>query len=368
MTVIENTKILTKSWSFVEDLSDLSASSDKGIFVSPLHLEHEKRIVIITKKHIESLQVAKSVFSEASACLQNAGELLGQEFLAVVEHLLNIKGRIIVSGIGKSALIGQKISATLNSTGSHSVFLHAADAMHGDLGAIAPSDTLICLSRSGESPEIKSLVGVVRGFGNPIVAICASSESFLAKAADHLLLTPVPKEADPNNLAPTTSTSVQLAMGDALALALQVARGFEARDFARIHPGGSLGKRLTMTVGQFVSDQAAPAVQAGDPMDKVIIEMTSKRKGAVAVLSGEKIVGVITDGDLRRHMNQLSTLKDVQAESIMTKNPSRISSSSPAVAALDIMRNKKISQLLVTEHEHYLGLVHLHDLLEEGLA
>ena len=316
---------------------------------------------------IKVMQAARDVFDEGSKALTALSANLGDEFLEVVGCILAAKGRLIITGIGKSALISQKITATINSTGSSSIFMHAADAMHGDLGMIMPGDLILCISRSGESPEIRNLVRVLNRFDNELIAMCSDRNSFLAKASDYLLYTPIEREADPNNLAPTTSTTAQLAMGDALAIGLQVAQGFEEMDFARIHPGGTLGKKLNLLVSDLIEGSEAPQVSAEDTMDLVILEISSKRKGAVAVIEEDAVVGIITDGDLRRKLHLLQDLKAVRAKEIMSSSPKKIAGKTAAVQALQFMKDNRISQLIAMEGDRYLGMIHLHQLLEEGL-
>jgi len=277
--------------------------------------------------------------------------------------------RLVITGIGKSAIVAQKIAATLNSTGTPALFLHAADAIHGDLGMVQPADFVICLSKSGETPEIKVLAPLVRNFGNPLVAITANRQSSLARQANYLLYTPIEQEADPNNLAPTTSTTSQMALGDALAVALLSKKGFGSQDFAKFHPGGALGKQLYLRVQDLYPLHERPVVDPDASLPEVILEISSKRLGATAVISStDELLGVITDGDLRRMLQRGGDFTAVCARDILSPAPKSVSPDTLAVNALALMRQHSISQLLVVEKGHFLGIVHLHDLLREGLV
>ncbi|MBS4056202.1 MAG: KpsF/GutQ family sugar-phosphate isomerase [Bacteroidales bacterium] len=292
---------------------------------------------------------------------------LGNDFVEVVQQIFQCKGNIVVTGIGKSANIAQKIVATFNSTGTTAVFLHAADAIHGDLGIIREEDIIIILSKSGETPEIKVLLPLLRDRGNKMVAIVGNMDSFLAKMADFALDVTIEKEACPNNLAPTTSTTAQLIMGDALAVALLEYRGFTAADFARFHPGGALGKQLYLRVGDLFQKNEKPVVSPSDDLRKVIIEISAKRLGATAVVENNRLVGVITDGDLRRMLMNNISLVSVKAADIMTRNPKTIDHDSLVVDALGLMRLYNITQLPVMHEGVYAGVIHLHDILKEGI-
>lgn len=292
---------------------------------------------------------------------------LGNDFVEVVQQIFQCKGNIVVTGIGKSANIAQKIVATFNSTGTTAVFLHAADAIHGDLGIIREEDIIIILSKSGETPEIKVLLPLLRDRGNKMVAIVGNMNSFLAKMADFTLDVTVEKEACPNNLAPTTSTTAQLIMGDALAVALLEYRGFTAADFARFHPGGALGKQLYLRVGDLFQKNEKPVVAPSDDLRKVIIEISAKRLGATAVVENNQLIGLITDGDLRRMLMNNISLVTVKAADIMTRNPKTIDHESLVVDALGLMRLYNITQLPVTHEGVYAGVIHLHDILKEGI-
>lgn len=293
--------------------------------------------------------------------------LLDDNFAGAVELILQSSGKVIVSGIGKSAVIAQKIVATFNSTGTTSVFLHAADAIHGDLGIIRDEDVIVMLSKSGETPEIKVLIPLLKARGNKMIAIVGNKNSYLASRSDFVLDVTVSKEACPNNLAPTASTTAQLVMGDALAISLLECRGFTASDFARIHPGGALGKKLYLRVEDIYLKNEKPQVQKEDDLRKVIVEISAKRLGATAVLDGEILLGIITDGDLRRMLMNNPRLDALTASDIMTKNPKSISSSDHVVDALAIMRKHNITQLPVMEDATYKGVIHLHDILNEGI-
>lgn len=294
---------------------------------------------------------------------------LGKSFVEVVRQLYGCSGRVIVSGIGKSAIIAQKIVATFNSTGTPAAFLHAADAIHGDLGMIRTDDAVIILSKSGESPEIKVLVPLVKHNGNLLIGLVGNRDSFLARQCTLVLDATVSKEACPNNLAPTSSTTAQLALGDALAVCLLKMRGFSPEDFAKFHPGGALGRRLYLKVSDLYKQHPRPAVHETDSINKVIIEITSNRLGAAAVLNKRNAVtGIITDGDLRRMIEKQRDYSKLTARDIMGRNPKRIDKDELAVNALELMRNNKITQVIVMDEKSYLGMVHVHDLLREGLV
>jgi arabinose-5-phosphate isomerase len=292
---------------------------------------------------------------------------LDANFTNAVEALSICQGRIVISGIGKSAVIAQKIVATLNSTGSPAIFLHAADAIHGDLGVVQQSDIVIIISKSGESPEIKVLVPLIKGFGNVLISIVGNLSSYLARKSDYVLDTTVDQEACPNNLAPTTSTTAQLVMGDALAVCLMEKKGFNVSDFAKLHPGGTLGKKLYLRVHDLYIDNEKPKVLPHHSLKEIILEMTKKRLGVTAVVDKEdNLLGIITDGDLRR-MLEKNGLEKITAEDIMTGEPKTIEPGEMAINALDLMRQGEIVHLIVTQNKKYLGVVHLHDLVKEGL-
>jgi arabinose-5-phosphate isomerase len=294
--------------------------------------------------------------------------LLGNDFADAVKKIHESKGRLVVTGMGKSAIVANKIVATLNSTGTPSMFMHAADAIHGDLGMVQLEDIILCISKSGESAEIKVLVPLVKQNGNVLIAIVGNIESFLAHHADFILDATVSQEACPNNLAPTSSTTAQMALGDALAVCLLELNGFSSSDFAKFHPGGALGKKLYLKVSDLYIQHQKPVVKENDSLQKVILEMTSKRLGATAVLNEKNVLtGIITDGDLRRMMEKKFS-QDIKAKEIMSHHPQTIDVDSLAVDALQIMRGNKITQLIVMKGKNYLGMVHVHDLLKEGLV
>jgi arabinose-5-phosphate isomerase len=293
---------------------------------------------------------------------------INDDFEKAVHAIAETKGRVVVSGIGKSAVIAQKIVATFNSTGTPSIFMHAADAIHGDLGIVQQDDVVIIISKSGESPEIKVLVPLIKNFGNIIIAMVGSAGSYLAKNSSILLNTTVEQEACPNNLAPTTSTTAQLVMGDALAVCLMELKGFQSGDFAKFHPGGILGKKLYLRVSDLYADNEKPKVLAGQSLKEVIVEMTAKRLGITAVVNADNtLLGIITDGDLRRMLEKTIAIDTVKAGDIMTTNPKTIGPDELAIEALDMLRKNEITQLAVAENGKYQGIIHLHDLLKEGL-
>lgn len=310
----------------------------------------------------------KTVCIEAEA-LQRLSESLDERFIRAVEVLLAMPGRLVVTGIGKSAIVAQKIVATLNSTGTPSLFMHAADAIHGDLGMIRQEDVVLCLSKSGETPEIRVLIPLLRHRVHQFIGMVSNPDSYLATHADLVLLTPVDQEADPNNLAPTTSTTVQMAMGDALATALLALRGFSPQDFARYHPGGALGKQLYLRVSDLYPHNLSPAVGPRAGIRETILEMTSKRLGATAVVDArEELLGIITDGDLRRMLERHPDTSHLTASDIMTPSPRFVEPETLAVKALEMLRTANITQLPVCQNQRYLGMIHLHDLLREGIV
>lgn len=290
-----------------------------------------------------------------------------ERFAAVVEILLHAKGRVVVTGIGKSANIANKMVATFNSTGTPALFMHAADAIHGDLGLVQDGDVVLCISKSGNSPEIKALVPLVKSMGNPLIGMVGNLDSFLAQRADHVLNTTVDREACPNNLAPTTSTTAQLAMGDALAICLMEERGFSASDFARYHPGGALGKRLYTTLADLVNPDLRPSVTLGTSVRDAILEISAKRLGAAAVVVNGEVVGVVTDGDIRRMLQRDLDISATKVEDIMSKHPKTMDEEELAVEALLLLESNSINQVIVTHDGKYRGIVHLHDLLREGI-
>jgi arabinose-5-phosphate isomerase len=314
------------------------------------------------------INIAKQTIEIEAKSIANLTNYINDDFVNTVELILKGKGRLVISGIGKSANIAQKIVATLNSTGTPSIFMHAADAIHGDLGNILKDDIVICISKSGDTPEIKSLIPLVKNFGNPIIAITGNTDSFLGKQANYVLNTFVEKEACPNNLAPTSSTTAQLAMGDALAVCLLETRGFNSADFAKYHPGGALGKKLYLKVSDIYPNNEKPEINPTDSLQKVIVEISSKRLGVTAVIENNKLVGIVTDGDLRRMLEKTTNFEGLTAKDIMTSSPKTITPNILAVGALEMMQNNNITQLIVAENGVYLGVIHLHDLLKEGIV
>ncbi|RTE53454.1 KpsF/GutQ family sugar-phosphate isomerase [Arenibacter aquaticus] len=316
-----------------------------------------KAILAIAKKTIET---------EAEAIL-HLSSLLNDDFANTVECIRQSKGRVIISGIGKSAIIASKIVATLNSTGTPSIFMHAADAIHGDLGTVQKDDVVICISKSGNTAEIKMLVPLIKRGKNKLIGMTGSPDSFLASQADYLLNTHVKKEACPNNLAPTTSTTAQLVIGDALAICLLELKGFSSKDFAKYHPGGSLGKKLYLRVGDIANYNEIPQVHSSSDVKTVILEISEKMLGATAVIEDNKIAGIITDGDIRRMLNKYDNINGLTAKDIMSPSPKTIAEDVLAVKALQLMQSKNISQLLVVKGDNYKGIVHLHNLIKEGI-
>ncbi|HLO89978.1 MAG TPA: KpsF/GutQ family sugar-phosphate isomerase [Lentimicrobium sp.] len=318
-----------------------------------------------TSKEIRA--IAQRTIQEEATAIEQLSSFLTDDFEKSIRLILESEGRVIVTGIGKSANIASKLVSTLNSTGTPAIFMHAADAIHGDLGMVRNEDIVICLSKSGDTPEIKVLIPIIKTMGNKIIAMVGNTESFLARNADLILNTTVKREACPNNLAPTASTTAQLVMGDALAIALLECRGFTREDFARYHPGGALGKRLYLRVADLYKNNEKPEVQTNDDMRSVILEISSKRLGATAVLQNEKLVGIITDGDIRRMLHREVPLNNLRAADIMTHDPLTINCDILVADALDVMRKNNITQMLVMDDEIYVGVIHLHDILKEGI-
>lgn len=303
-----------------------------------------------------------------AAAIHSLGSFIDDSFVDVVELLFSMKGRLVVSGIGKSAIIGQKIVATFNSTGTPAIFMHAADAIHGDLGMIQEGDVVLVISKSGESPEIRVLMPLIRNLGNPLIAMTGNMLSYMAQHANYVLNTTVEQEACPNNLAPTTSTTAQMVMGDALAVCLMEKKGFTSADFAKFHPGGALGKKLYLHVSDLYPQNEKPMVSADTPLREAIFEISSKRLGMAAVLDDDgRLLGVITDGDLRRMLEKGGDINHMTASMVMTRTPRVIEAAALAVDALDLMRKNNITQLPVLDNERYVGVIHLHDLIKEGL-
>ena len=310
---------------------------------------------------------AKKTIIDESLAISKLADFVDESFAEAVELIYNSKGRVIITGIGKSAIIANKIVATLNSTGTPSVFMHAADAIHGDLGLILKEDVVICISKSGNTPEIKVLIPLLKKAKNILIAITGNMKSMLAEQADFIFNSYVQKEACPNNLAPTTSTTAQLVIGDALAVCLLEIRGFSSDDFAKYHPGGALGKKLFLSVKELLELNEKPAVSLNSGIKEVIIEISKKRLGVTAVTENNKIVGIITDGDLRRMLANTEDFSKLYAKDIMSKAPKTINVSAMAIEAMEIMESNEISQLLVQDNEQYAGVIHLHDLIKEGI-
>jgi arabinose-5-phosphate isomerase len=333
---------------------------------------HVLKVETKLEKKIQS--VAKKVLQDEAEAILSLKSYIDERFEACVEAVLTCKGRLVITGIGKSAIVGQKIVATLNSTGTPAIFMHAADAIHGDLGMIQSDDIVLCISKSGDTPEIKILVPLLKRYGNRLIAMVSNTTSYLAKNADFILNAHVEREACPLNLAPTTSTTAALALGDALAMCLLEGRDFTSRDFAKYHPGGSLGKKLYLKVRDIFPQNAVPKVLENADIQTVILEMTSKRLGATAVVNEQnELLGIITDGDLRRMLKRTAAHNQqdfsiLQAKDIMNATPKVISPDDYAANALAIMQEKNITQLVVVDNKKVEGFVHLHDLLREGLV
>ncbi len=320
---------------------------------------------MIKNKNI--LQTAKEAILIEADAIKQLAELVNEDFEKAVMTIYESAGRVIVTGIGKSANIASKIVATFNSTGTPAVFMHAADAIHGDLGNIQQDDVVICISKSGNTPEIKVLLPLIKNYGNKIIAITGNETSFLGEHADHTRSSYVEKEDCPNNLAPTTSTTAQLVIGDALAICLLNLKDFSSKDFAKYHPGGTLGKKLYLRVNELAVNNEVPKVEKETPIKDVIVEISKKRLGTTAVVENDVIVGIITDGDIRRMLEKTVDISTLVAKDIMSFNPISVDSNTMAVNALDTMQKNNITQILVTEHGKYSGVVHFHDLLKEGI-
>lgn len=313
------------------------------------------------------IDLARKTIDLERDAIANLSHLLTEDFANTVQLIYNSKGRVVITGIGKSAIIANKIVATLNSTGTPAVFMHAADAIHGDLGLILEDDVVICISKSGNTPEIKVLVPLIKNANNKMIAITGNDKSYLAQQCDFVLNTYVEQEACPNNLAPTTSTTAQLVMGDALAICLLEMRGFSSKDFAKYHPGGALGKRLYLRVNDLSSQNEKPKVELDTSAKKVIVEISEKMLGVTAVVDNDKIVGIITDGDLRRMLTKNEDFIHLTAKDIMSANPKRIDEDAMAIDAMEMMEEHGISQLLVEKDGAYAGVIHIHDLIKEGI-
>lgn len=321
----------------------------------------------MTKQEI--VKNAKEVISEEANVISNLTNYIDNDFAEIVELILHSPGRVVVTGIGKSANIGSKIVATFNSTGTPSLFMHAADAIHGDLGMIRENDVVLCISKSGNTPEIKVLMPLLKRGGNKIIAMVSDRNSYMAKQADYIITAYVDKEACPNNLAPTNSTTAQLVLGDALAVCLLHRRGFSERDFARFHPGGSLGKKVYMRVSDLYVTHIPPKVYADTSISDTIIEISTKRLGATAVVdNNNEVIGIITDGDLRRMLERYKEFSTLRALDIMTKYPKNISKDELAIKAFYMMEDNSITQLIVATNGKYEGMIHIHDILKEGIV
>ncbi|SDR68633.1 KpsF/GutQ family sugar-phosphate isomerase [Christiangramia echinicola] len=313
------------------------------------------------------ISTAKETISNEAEAIANLKNFIDEEFAKAVEIIYHSQGRVVVTGIGKSAIIANKIVATLNSTGTPSIFMHAADAIHGDLGIVQDNDVVICISKSGNSPEIKVLVPLIKNFNNTLIGLTANKESFLGKEADYVLNCYVEKEACPNNLAPTTSTTAQMVIGDALAVCLLNLKGFSSKDFAKYHPGGSLGKKLYLRVSDITAQNMKPEVTPETDVASALVEISEKMLGVTAVIDNDKIIGIITDGDIRRMLKDHTDITGLKAKDIMSRNPKTVDQDTLAVEALEIIEKNQISQLLAVENGIYAGVVHLHNLIREGI-
>lgn len=313
------------------------------------------------------INIARQTITEEAAAVAKLTDYIDDDFTQAVDYILHSKGRVVITGIGKSAIIANKIVATMNSTGTPAIFMHAADAIHGDLGIIQQEDVVICISKSGNTPEIKVLVPLLKRGNNKLIAITSNKGSVLAQQADWVIYAHVEKEACPNNLAPTTSTTAQLVLGDALAVCLLEMKHFGSSDFAKYHPGGALGKRLYLKVSDIVVHNQKPEVSPDTDIKKVIVEISAKMLGVAAVIDQGNIVGVVTDGDIRRMLSKTDTIKGLTAKDIMSVRPKTIDFDSLAIDALNLMEKNKITQLLVTQDGKYAGIIHLHNLIQEGL-
>ena len=320
------------------------------------------------KSSAEIKKIAKETISLEVDAISKLKNRIDDDFVNVINLMLNAKGRLIVVGIGKSANIANKMVATFNSTGQPAIFVHAADAIHGDLGNIQSGDVVICISKSGNTPEIKALLPFIKNMGNTVIALTGNMDSFLAKESDYTLDVSVEKEACPNNLAPTSSTSAQLVMGDALAVSLLACKDFTDKDFARFHPGGTLGKRLYLKLTDILSLESNPIVSSESSINEVIIEISKKRLGATAVVDNDILSGIITDGDLRRMLGEGKDFTDLKAKNIMNISPKTIAVDSLAFDALELMEQHNISQLVVVDGNNYVGIVHIHEIIKEGVV
>jgi arabinose-5-phosphate isomerase len=320
------------------------------------------------KSSAEIKKIAKETISLEVDAISKLQNRIDDDFVNVINLILNAKGRLIVVGIGKSANIANKMVATFNSTGQPAIFVHAADAIHGDLGNVQSGDVVICISKSGNTPEIKALLPFIKNMGNAVIALTGNMNSFLAKESDYTLDVSVEKEACPNNLAPTSSTTAQLVMGDALAVSLLACKDFTDKDFARFHPGGTLGKRLYLKLTDILSSESNPIVSSESSINEVIIEISKKRLGATAVVDNDILSGIITDGDLRRMLGEGKDFADLKAKDIMNISPKTIAVDSLAFDALELMEQHNISQLVVVDGSKYVGIVHIHEVIKEGVV
>ncbi len=317
---------------------------------------------------VNIIEIAKKCLLTEVRALESLTSFINADFALAIETIYNAKGRLIISGIGKSAIVAQKIVATLNSTGTPSIFLHAADAIHGDLGIVQPSDVVMIISKSGDSPEIKVLIPFIKNFGNTVIGMVGNLNGYLAKHCDIIINTTVTEEACPNNLAPTSSTTAQVVFGDAIAVSLMELNGFSSNDFAKFHPGGALGKKLYLRVEDLYTQNSKPQITEDSSIKEVIVSISQSRLGATVVVKGNMVHGLITDGDLRRMLEHEVDINTVIAKDIMTPNPLVIKPTALAIDALDVLRKKNITQLIVAENNNYLGIIHLHDIVREGLV
>jgi len=316
---------------------------------------------------MDILKSARKTLQIEGESLLSLIDQLNDDFKDAVESILKSKGRLVITGVGKSANIAHKMVATFNSTGQPALFMHAADALHGDLGNVLKDDVVLCISNSGNTEEIKALIPLIRTMGNTLIGMTGNTESFLAKESNYVINSHVAKEACPNNLAPTSSTTAQLALGDALAVCLLEKRNFSEEDFAKYHPGGSLGKRLYLTAGELAAKHERPQVDINDSLSTAVIEISKKRLGACVVLDQSKIAGIITDGDIRRALEKNANLSDFKASEVMSKSPKSVEASDLASHALGIMEKHNITQLVVLDKGSFAGIIHLHDILKEGI-
>ncbi len=318
------------------------------------------------KEQNEIIAIAKKALQNEAEAILKLQTAINESFYGAVKSIYHASGRVVITGIGKSAIIANKIVATMNSTGTPALFMHAADAIHGDLGMIQQDDVIICISKSGNTPEIKVLIPLLKQSKNTLIAIVGNVESYLAKQSDFILDTTIAEEACPNNLAPTTSTTAQLAMGDALAICLLACKSFTSADFAKYHPGGALGKKLYLKVADLAINNEKPSVELTTTFSNIILEISSKRLGMTAVIDAGKIVGIITDGDLRRLLSK-GDISHLTAQEMMGKNPKTIEADSLAIDAMEMMKKNNITQIIVTHENNYTGVIHLHDLIKEGI-